>query len=77
MVKATATIPPKQANVAATRIQNMIRKRGRLREARSPSDGCLIIASTDGLADRSCAENLDCVGLSVEAIGYLPLFQLG
>src|SRR5260370_30916013 len=53
----------------------MIRKRVRLREALLPSDGRLIIASSDGLLDRS-AENSDAVGLTVEAIGYLPLFRL-
>ena len=36
----------------------MIRKRVRLREALLPSDGRLIIASRDGLVDRS-AENSD------------------
>jgi hypothetical protein len=37
----------------------------------------LIIAPTNGLVDRRSAENLDFVGLTVEAVGCLPLFQSG
>src|SRR5262249_37670141 len=53
-----------QAKVAPIPMENMIRKRVRPREALLPSDGRLIIASRDGLVDRS-AENSD--GSVVEA----------
>src|SRR5712691_644575 len=61
-----------QAKVAATPMQNMSSNRARLREARLPSDGRLMIAWTDGRVDHR--SDSDRVGLSVEAIRYLPLF---
>ena len=47
-------------------MQNMIRKRARPREALLPSDGRLIVASSDGLVDRS-AQNSDGSVSKVEA----------
>src|SRR5262245_31021128 len=47
-----------QAMVAPIPMENMIRKRARPREALLPSDGRWMIASRDGLVDRS-AENSD------------------
>jgi hypothetical protein len=57
-------------------MQNMIRKRVRPCDALLPSDGRWMIASSDGLVDRS-AENSGGVQLTAEAIGERPRCRVG